>query len=132
MGTAFLGSGWAFPPQFRRGGQVELVAAEADIRDSLLILLSTVPGERIMHPTFGCGLKTLVFENMSEGLATRIKALVARAVLLFEARVELEQVVVDAGQFHDGLLKIELIYRVRSSNHRNNLVFPFYLKGAAP
>ena len=52
----FLGTGWAFPPEFHRYGEqagVKLVSEEEDIRESLGILLSTRPGERIMQPGYG-------------------------------------------------------------------------------
>ncbi|MGC7532208.1 GPW/gp25 family protein, partial [Pandoraea pneumonica] len=65
---SFLGTGWAFPPRFGDSadiGRTQMVEAEADIRESLGIILSTVPGERIMQPTFGCGIKAYVFEEIS-------------------------------------------------------------------
>ena len=69
--TSFLGRGWSFPPRFNpvdRG--VEMVAEEEDIQESLRILFSTAPGERVMHPSYGCGLKRMVFEQISETVRT--------------------------------------------------------------
>ena len=53
----FLGNGWKFPPVFsKESAAVEMVNAAEDIRESLWILLSTAPGERVMVPEFGCAL----------------------------------------------------------------------------
>jgi phage baseplate assembly protein W len=126
-GQSFLGSGWAFPPRFRRDGALGMVSDEQDIRESLLIILSTTPGERVMHPTFGCGLRALVFESVDESLKTRIKDVIARAVTLFEPRVQVELVAVHTGALDEALLKIELGYRIRATNTAANMVFPFNL-----
>ncbi|MBY0573628.1 MAG: GPW/gp25 family protein, partial [Undibacterium sp.] len=81
---SFLGIGWSFPPEFSKRGRVAMVSAEDDIRQSLLILLSTTPGERVMQPAFGCGLKSKVYENINETNLTILKDLIKRAILFFE------------------------------------------------
>ena len=128
---SFLGTGWAFPPRFARGGTVAMASDAQDIRESLHVILSTMPGERVMHPTFGCGLRALVFEQVDESLETRIRDLVMRAVALFEHRVLIELVAVHHDALDASLLKIELAYRIRATNTAANMVFPFYL-GDAP
>ena len=71
---SFLGIGWSFPPEFHKHADalsVQTVAAEADIEESLRILLSTRPGERVMQPGYGCGLHSRVFDNITAtGLAS--------------------------------------------------------------
>ena len=52
----WLGRGWSFPPEFdRQSLAVNMVSADADIAQSLTILLNTSPGERVMNPAYGCG-----------------------------------------------------------------------------
>ncbi len=139
VGNSFLGTGWAFPPRFQREGRLAMVSDEQDISQSIHIILSTTPGERVMHPTFGCGLQALVFEGIDEGVKTRIKDLVLRAIVLFEPRVEVDLVAVHTDALDEALLKVELGYRIRATNTAANMVFPFYigsahgaLVGAAP
>jgi len=123
----FLGTGWSFPPEFdRRLKAVKMVSGEEDIRESLRILLATAPGERVMQPSYGCGLKQLVFETMSESVVTEIKDLIERAVLFFEPRITLTRIEVDTVDVYEGLLKIALDYTVRTTNTRSNMVYPFY------
>ena len=130
--TSFLGVGWRFPPAFDvRTKQAVMVAAEEDVRESILILLSTEPGERVMQPSYGCGLRHLVFEHIDDSRITELKDIVAKAVLFFEPRVTLESVSVDDSDLFEGLLRIHLEYTIRTTNNRYNLVYPFYLLEAS-
>ena len=126
---AFLGTGWSFPPEFhRRAGTlgVNLVAADDDIRESLYILLSTRPGERVMQPDYGCGLHGRVFDSITERAITQIKDLIERAVLHYEPRITLDGIDINTDEALDGVLKIQLDYTVRQTNSRSNIVYPFY------
>jgi phage baseplate assembly protein W len=44
------------------------------VRQNLKMLILTVPGERIMDPEFGVGLKTYLFQNFHEGTLAEIDA----------------------------------------------------------
>jgi len=124
----FLGNGWAFPPVFERTTKnAVMVTTEEDIRESLRILLGTAPGERVMHPSYGCGLNRMVFESVNESTITEIKDIIQKAILHFEVRITLEDIYVDATSAYEGILKIGLEYTVRTTNTRMNVVFPFYL-----
>jgi len=125
---SFLGTGWHFPPEFSRRGQVSMVSAEEDIRQSLLILLGTTPGERVMQPTFGCGLKSQVYENINESTITILKDLIKRAILFFEPRVILHSIEIDQSSSYEGYLRIHLHYSIISTNTRHNIVYPFYFR----
>jgi phage baseplate assembly protein W len=126
---SFLGTGWGFPPEFQIHGTVKPVSAEEDIQESLYILLSTNPGERVMQPTYGCGLKTQIFEEINETAVTVMIDLVRRAILFFEPRVIVETITVESDNANDilnGLIKINISYIVRATNNRHNIVYPFY------
>lgn len=124
----FLGKGWAFPPAFSRAEQtVAMVTAEEDIRESLQILLATIPGERVMLPDYGCLIHQHVFDVMGETLFTEIKALIEYAILHYEPRINLENISYSQDQY-EGRLLIDLEYTIIQTNTRSNLVFPFYLK----
>lgn len=126
----FLGRGWGFPPTFQResgqGGTVCMVAADEDIRQSLLILFSTVPGERVMLPGYGCQLHRHVFDPMNQHTKTQLEVLISDAILRFEPRILLEEMQFDMAGALDGQLNITLMYLIRATNTRSNMVFPFY------
>jgi hypothetical protein len=124
--STFLGTGWGFPPEFGPRG-VRMSDGEDDVREALRILLSTKPGERVMHPAYGCGLHQMVFEAVNESTIAEIKDVVERAVLFFEPRVTLVAVTVDTRDLDEGLLGIGLDYVIRTTNSRSNMVYPFYI-----
>ncbi len=128
---SFLGTGWGFPPEFDRNeGAARMVSGEEDIDESLRILISTVPQERIMQPAYGCGMKMQVFETINESTLTLLKDAIQRAVLFFEPRIDLDHIDIDEGSAAEGVLHIDLHYVVRSTNSRSNLVYPFYFREA--
>lgn len=122
----FLGRGWSFPPTFDRERAIEMAEYEEDIKQSLRILLSTRPGERIMHPTFGCGLHAMIFESISTNTVTEIKDVIERAILFFETRITLNTIDVAVDDVYEGRIDIILDYTIRSVNTRANMVYPFY------
>jgi phage baseplate assembly protein W len=126
----FLGRGWAMPVALDpRTGRVASVAYEEDIRQAILIILETAPGERVMRPDFGCGIHELVFAAMDSTTLQRVRSVVEEALRRYEARIEVLDVNVDdASAASDGRLMVEIEYRVRKTNQVGNLVFPFYFR----
>lgn len=125
--TSFLGTGWSFPPRFeKRTNAIGLVSDENDIRESLIILLSTRPGERVMNPLYGCNLDDLLFAPLNLTLKTYVIDLIETAILYFEPRIDVDKVEISENNDLEGELLIELNYTVRSTNTRRNLVYPFY------
>ena len=113
---AFLGRGWSFPLELTEDG-VKMSSYEKDIEESLRILFSTSPGERV---------RRYAFEPMTTETMVRMRNDITRAVILFEPRVMLEDVSFEE-QSVEGLLLIRLTYTVVRTNNRNNMVYPFYL-----
>lgn len=128
---SFLGRGFSFPPRFSRGGaDVEMVSNAEDIEQSLRILLGTTQGERIMRESFGCDLTGLLFEEADQWLVSRIERTVSDAILEHEPRVILDRVDVAGTDRYGGRFDVRVMYTVRATNTRFNMVFPFYLTEA--
>lgn len=132
--NTFLGRGWTFPPAFFKhavGGNagVHLAQGEDDINQSLEILFSTALGERVMQPQYGGDLQDLMFEGMDIGLLTRLKDRVRKAIIYFEPRIKLDNVKTLVTET-EGIIMLVVEYTVISTNTRNNMVYPFYLKEA--
>jgi phage baseplate assembly protein W len=124
----FLGEGWSFPPSFDDGRHgIEMVGDELDIRQSLMILLATIPGERVMRPKYGCDLHSMVFTQMTTTNETIIKDLIYTAILEYEPRITVEEITVDSSQYLEGLLQVNIEYTIRKINIRTNIVYPFYI-----
>ena len=125
----FLGRGWAFPPNFGAGGgDVEMVSGSAEVAESLQILFSTEPGERPMRGSFGSSLSRYMFSEIDQTMLTSVRGAIYDAVLAFEPRIEIDALeVVESGETA-GLLTISLLYTLRGTNSRYNLVYPFYIR----
>lgn len=123
---SFLGTGWAFPPRFTKEQGVEMVSREEDIRQSLFILLSTNPGERIFRFDYGCNIRRWVFEEMTLSNETLIIDCISDAILYYEPRIDIERILLDAGNMQEGILRISIDYRIRETNSRSNMVYPYY------
>ena len=127
----FLGKGWSFPPQFNRENKtVNTTDSFDDIQKSLEILLTTRPGERYMQPKYGCHMEALLFESLDTGTKTMIKDQIRTAILYFEPRIIPEKVDLDDSRQNEGLLIINVAYKVSGTNSRFNFVFPYYLTEA--
>ena len=126
---AWLGRGWAFPVRTDAAtGAVAVSEYETDIKEAIRIILRTSRGERVMRPDFGCGIHDLVFEVIDVSMLTRVEDAVREAMIKYEARIEVIAVRTDPRDAANGLLQIELEYRVRRTNQTGNLVYPFYFR----
>jgi uncharacterized protein len=127
INESFLGTGWSFPPSFDKTNSfVRMSSDEKDILESLQVLLSTRPNERIMLPDYGCNLEALLFESINLTLTTQITDIIRTAILYYEPRIDLENVTLDEEHILDGRIDIILDYRIRTTNSRRNMVYPFY------
>src|SRR5947209_16358960 len=113
---AFLGVGWAFPPGVQVDGQIATVAFEEDNRQAIRIVLGTNPGERVMRPDFGAGLKAFVFEPVNPTTLARVEARVRDSLIAWEPRINVLAVQVRPQGNPPSTLLIDLSYRVRATN----------------
>jgi phage baseplate assembly protein W len=128
MGQEFLGVGWKYPVQLDLAGEIALSRYEEDVREAIWIILGTAPGERIMRPDFGCGIYEYVFAPNDVHTAGLVRFHVEDALARWEPRIDLEQVRAQADPGNPALLLISIDYRVRATDSRFNLVYPFYLQ----
>jgi len=129
MSKSFLGRGLSFPVSLNSNGDLQSADYEESVRQSVLMILGTAKGERVMRPDFGCGIYDLVFEMKTAGTAGRISQEVQEALLRFEPRIDVINVQVTPQSDSDGeKLLIRVDYQVRATNNVFNLVYPFYLE----
>ena len=102
-------------------GGIEMVAEHAAVRQSILLLLSTTPGERVMRPNYGCDLQRLIFspnDATTHGLAIYY---VRRALQRWEPRIDILRLDAAANPGDPGRMDIMLEYRMRKTAGRENL-----------
>jgi phage baseplate assembly protein W len=128
--NAFLGTGWAFPPEFDKDtGLPEMVSAIEDIEQSLGILLSTSLGERVMLPDYGCDLHNYLFESLNSSVIGYIKNRVKNAILFYEPRINADKIDVtgdDSTDLLEGKFTISIEYTIPGTNSRFNYVYGYY------
>jgi len=124
----FLGIGWKFPISVNENLAINSSAFEDSIRESILIILGTRKGERLMHPDFGCGIHDYVFEVLNSVTVGRIEVSIKEALTTFEPRINLLSIKVSDENMTNGILLIAIEYQVIATNNRFNLVYPFYLR----
>jgi phage baseplate assembly protein W len=127
----YLGVGWKFPLQVNAAGGIATAAYEQRIEESVYLILATAKGERPMLPDFGCGIHDLVFEPGSPATITDIVGEVRRALVQYEPRIDVLEVVIDPAEGEPNLLLVRVGYRVRDNNATANVVYPFYLQESA-
>jgi len=125
----YIGQGLAFPLQVNPRGEIALATGERDIQQAIRIILGTMPGERVMRPEFGCRIHELVFaphDAATEGLAVYY---VQEALERWEPRIDVVVVNVATDPVKEGIMLLEIKYRVRDTHNERSIVYPFYLSG---
>ena len=125
--TQLLGTGWNFPvaPDPRAGGLLYLSGPDK-VRQSIWIILDTEPGERIMRPTFGCGLRQYLMKPNTSATRALIQHDVQLGLTLWEPRINVQSVLVTPGD-DPSLVIIQVSYIHTTDRRADSLVYPFYL-----
>jgi phage baseplate assembly protein W len=128
MAVAHLGSGWSFPVEPNVAGSLSYQHDEEKIQQSILIILGTARGERVMRPDFGSRLRELVFAPLNTSTKSLVSKSVTDAIVKWEPRVDVLSVRPDDTAGDAATLVVNIEYRVRATNSVFNLVYPFYLR----
>lgn len=113
-------------------GRIALTDENEAVRQSILLLLSTVPGERVMRSRYGCDLFRLLFapnDDTTSGLAIHY---VRQAIRQWEKRVELVRVDAERSPADPSRLDIHVEYRIRRTGQRDLLIYTVSLNGERP
>lgn len=128
----FLGAGIAFPIRVDENtGRMKLSSYEEDIKEAIYIILRTKKGERVRNPEFGCGIYEYAFSTMDYTTQNLIRQEVISSLEMWEPRIRGIDVSVRPDAERDGCLLITIQYIVRSTNHPDNLVFPYRINEAS-
>jgi phage baseplate assembly protein W len=125
---AWIGKGPRFPlrPDSTTGGAIPMVGGEQIIRQAIDAILDTDPGERVMRPDFGCGLRRYLMEPNTTETRSAMQRDIDDALSRWEPRIQLTNVAVTPGE-EPSLVWIEISYVRLADRREDNLVYPFYL-----
>ncbi len=127
MSEPFLGTGWRFPILPDEAGRLGYAVGEQSIEHCLRALLLTATGERVMRPDFGTKAQESVFAPGSVQNLRDLERSIVEAVRTYEPRVELDGVRAEADPADESRVTVTVEYRIRRTNTKANLVFPYYL-----
>lgn len=128
MNRNILGKGWKFPVGIDVHGNISMSSYEKSIEDSIRIILNTAPGERVMHPDFGCKINEIIFfPNSSRTISLAVRY-IEDAIVKWEPRVILKSVDGTPDPENPVKINISISYEIRSVNTFFNMVYPFYLE----
>jgi phage baseplate assembly protein W len=130
VGKEFLGIGWKFPVELDEDDRLRFESEEARIQESVLIILGTARGERVMRPDFGSRLHELLFAPLHASTGALAVRYVTEALVSWEPRIDVLDVQALVEDPLSGKLTLNINYRVRATNSEFNLVYPFYLREA--
>jgi phage baseplate assembly protein W len=128
---AFRGKGLAFPLAITPQGKIATAQNETKIEQAMWLILSTAPGERLMRPSYGCGVHDLVFQPNTPQTAARIVDQVRSGLSLQEPRISVLDVTSETSADDPSLLLIRVDYRINSNNSIANIVYPFFITEGA-
>jgi uncharacterized protein len=123
----FIGRGFRFPFQVDQSGSIAMTSGPQDLDTSMRVILMTAPGERVMRPKFGCAIWDQLFEPINANTLGLMERAVRQALGQWEPRVDVDEVTVAPDPGSVGKVTIRIAYRVRATNDKRNLVYPFYV-----
>ena len=125
--NTFIGRGFAFPMRVDSTGSIAMVSGPEDIDRSIVMVLSTAKGERLMRPQFGCDIWDQLFDPINANTLGRMAQSVRESLSQWEPRITVEEVQASPAVDTDGKVAIAITYKVNATNDRRNLVYPFYV-----
>jgi phage baseplate assembly protein W len=123
----FLGRGWRYPIVPIASGRLEYAEGPDTVAQSIWIILDTEPGERVMRPTFGCGLRRYLMKPNTSATRALISHDVELALANFEPRIKMTSLQVEPGD-DPALVLVRIAYVHVRDNRPGNLVYPFCLE----
>ncbi len=110
-------------------GKIAMVSERDSIRQAILLLISTIPGERVMRPKYGCNLQQLAFmpnDATTHGLAMHY---VRTAIEHWEPRINITYLDANCNPNNPNVMDITLNYRIRNLPHSEQLIIAYHLMG---
>lgn len=122
-----IGRRIAFPIHLSDRNRIALVDGDAAIKQSIFLIIYTIPGERVMRPDFGCEIHSLMFAPANDETAAAAERYVREAIERWEPRIILKEVSVEPGATEYGELFIRIVYQLKGKHDVRSLVYPYYL-----
>lgn len=124
-----LGQGLGQPIAPDQSGRLPFVSGPEKVRQALFTLLDTDPGERVMRPDFGCGLRRFLMAPNNPATRAGIEREISNALARWEPRVNVAAIAVTPTDDR-AMVLIEIHYAHVLDGRQDILIYPFYLEQA--
>ena len=118
MSEEIVGRGWVFPPRIDAQGGIALTSERSELDQSIQIILTTSPGQRVMRTAFGCRLQELVFAPNNSLTAAQARRYVEEALGMWEPRINVLRI--DTHPDKDDNSRLIIDTRNATNGFRNN------------
>ncbi|MGA7933759.1 MAG: GPW/gp25 family protein [Kovacikia sp.] len=122
-----LGKGIGVPIAPMIDGKLPWVEGPEKVRQSIAIILDTEPGERIMLPSFGCGLRRFLMQPNTTATHAQMQREIERSLRSWEPRISVDSVKCLAGD-DPAMVIVDIQYTHLRDGRRDNFVYPLYLE----
>ena len=129
MADDILGRGFAFPFRHDPFGRIAESRGEQRIRESIVTILGTEQGERLMRPDFGSRLRSLVFAPNNSATANLAIFYIKDALARWEPRIGQVRVVARPPDADGAGLNLQIFYRITATGADQGLAFTLPLEG---
>jgi|ETNvirenome_6_85_1030632.scaffolds.fasta_scaffold06112_5 hypothetical protein len=93
------------------------------VKAHIKMLILTVPGERVMFPQFGVGIKQFLFENPGPDVYARIDERIDKQMKDYLPGITIRDVLYDTSNLDSSTLRIRIIYDIPSYSMQDLLEF---------
>lgn len=124
----YVGQGLSFPLSVTPKGELALVTGSTDIDQAILLIIETMPGERVMRPGFGCRIWELLFAPNSPETRALAAYHVRQALEFWEPRVTIDKVDVLSDN-DNAALRIQISYTIKDTHDVRSIIYPFFIMG---
>ncbi|WP_164018264.1 GPW/gp25 family protein [Pyxidicoccus trucidator] len=124
-----IGRGISFPPRVGPDGRVQWSEGERNVREAIQVILATEPRERLLLPEFGAGLARFLFEPNTVTTRHQIAERITRALALWEPRISVESVSVEADAQDARAATATITYKLVATGARERLSLNITLAG---
>ena len=116
-----FGRGISFPPRVGADGRIAWSEGEANIRESIYVILLTQFRERINRPDFGGNLGIFLFEPNTVATRHLLQTQITKALARWEPRIAVESVIVDPDPQDPQAAIATIIYQLVATQARERV-----------
>lgn len=123
------GRGISFPPRVGSDGRVAWSEGEQNVREAIRVILLTEQRERLMLAEFGGSLGLFLFEPNTVTTRHLIKDRIQKALALWEPRIQVEAVSVEADPSDTQAAVATITYKLVATQARERVTLGVALAG---